>query len=80
MGAKMDDSGEALVNSDQLVTECDKSQHPSTYITERHTFYHHTTAVATLWLIVQAGIGAESYPAVACFWGLLGIYECLGGL
>ena len=45
MGAKMDDSGEALVNSDQLVTEFDKSQLPSTYITEIHTFHHHTIAV-----------------------------------
>ena len=38
----------ALVNSDQFVTELDKSEHPYTYITERHTFHHHTTAVATL--------------------------------
>ena len=55
----------------------------STYTTARHTFYYQMVVVHINQQFRQVTIGAESYQtafAVACFWCLSDIHECLGGL
>ena len=53
---------------------------PSTYTTSRHTFYHQTIAVhinKQFSQILMLKV-SQATLAVACFWGLSDVHECLG--